>query len=71
MGVGEGEIEIEIEIEHEHEHEHYKPLGASVSLGRLGEPAEVAPVIVFLASGLASCMTGACINVDGGSSGVF
>jgi len=50
---------------------HYQRLGASVPLGRLGEPAEVAPVILFLASALASYVTGTCINVDGGSSGVL
>ena len=50
---------------------HYQRLGASVPLGRLGEPAEVAPVILFLASELASYVTGTCINVDGGSSGVL
>ncbi len=34
--------------------------------GRIGTPEEVARVIVFLASDLASFMTGAAINVDGG-----
>lgn len=54
-----------------HVDDHYRRLGNSVPLGRLGEPNEVAPVIVFLASTLASYVTGACINVDGGSSGVL
>ena len=34
-------------------------------LGRFGRPEEIADVVVFLASGRASLVTGACINVDG------
>jgi NAD(P)-dependent dehydrogenase (short-subunit alcohol dehydrogenase family) len=37
-----------------------------VPLGRLGEPAEVAPLAVHLASAAASFTTGAIIRVDGG-----
>ena len=51
--------------------DHYAKLGASVPLGRLGEPADVANVIVFLASDLAAYVTGTCINVDGGKSAVL
>ena len=36
-------------------------------LGRLGEPEEVANVVVFLASDLASFVTSAVWGVDGGS----
>ena len=38
------------------------------SLGRFGEPEEVADLIVFLASDKASFITGSVINIDGGLS---
>jgi 3-oxoacyl-[acyl-carrier protein] reductase len=51
--------------------EHYARTGKSIPLGRVGESEEVANVIAFLASDAASYVTGACINVDGGMSGVL
>ena len=50
--------------------EFYNELASRVPLGRVGEAAEVASVIAFLVSNAASYVTGASINVDGGSSGV-
>jgi NAD(P)-dependent dehydrogenase (short-subunit alcohol dehydrogenase family) len=41
---------------------------AQHALGRMTEPAEVAGVVVFLASDLASAVTGAVVNVDCGHS---
>jgi 3-oxoacyl-[acyl-carrier protein] reductase len=41
--------------------------GMSVDLKRLGLPEEVAAVIAFCASRVNGYMTGACLNVDGGS----
>jgi 3-oxoacyl-[acyl-carrier protein] reductase len=51
--------------------EHYEKTGKTVPLGRMGEAEEVANVIAFLASDAASYVTGCCVNVDGGLSGVL
>ena len=49
--------------------QHYADLGKTVPIGRVGEAEEVANVIVFLASAAGAYVTGASINIDGGSSG--
>ena len=41
--------------------------GHPAHLGRAGDPAEIGPVIAFLASCTNSYMTGVDVNVDGGS----
>jgi NAD(P)-dependent dehydrogenase (short-subunit alcohol dehydrogenase family) len=51
--------------------EHYARNSKSIPMGRMAESAEVANVIAFLASDAASYVTGTCINVDGGISGVL
>jgi glucose 1-dehydrogenase len=43
-----------------------RDLLSKIPLGRLGEPAEIARVAVFLASDAASYLTGATVTVDGG-----
>ena len=42
-----------------------QPLIATIPLGRIGEPEDVANAFVFLASDMASYVTGAVIPVDG------
>ena len=48
----------------------YANMGGHVPVGRIGEAREAGDVIAFLASERASYITGASINVDGGSSPV-
>lgn len=44
----------------------YDKIVASIPLGRMGEPADVAKAVVFLASGAARYITGITVTVDGG-----
>ncbi len=46
--------------------ERYREAAASIKLGRVGQPAEVAQVILFLACDMSSYVTGQVIGVDGG-----
>ncbi|MEC7367759.1 MAG: SDR family oxidoreductase [Pseudomonadota bacterium] len=50
--------------------DHYHKMGQNIPMGRVGEASEAGDVIAFLCSGLASYVTGAALNVDGGSSPV-
>lgn len=49
----------------------YREMAKDIPLGRVGRAEEAANVIAFLASGAASYVTGASINLDGGASGVL
>ena len=46
----------------------FEPIAEAIPLGRIGEPEEVAEVILFLASDRASYVTGQTLLVDGGVS---
>lgn len=59
--VGVGAIKGEMDESAEH-----KRLRALTPLKRIGDPEEVADVVLFLASDAASYVTGQCIYVDGG-----
>ena len=51
--------------------EYYARVSGDIPMGRVGEAAEVANVITFLASDAASYVTGTSVNLDGGMSGVL
>ena len=50
--------------------DHWRAMSENIPLGRVGEALEAGDVICFLASPRASYVTGASINIDGGSSSV-
>jgi NAD(P)-dependent dehydrogenase (short-subunit alcohol dehydrogenase family) len=50
---------------------YYKKAAQDIPLGRVGETAEAANAIVFLASSMGSYVTGTSINMDGGLAGTI
>jgi 3-oxoacyl-[acyl-carrier protein] reductase len=50
--------------------DHWKIVGKNVPMGRIGEASEAGDAIAFLCSERASYITGASLNVDGGTSPV-
>jgi len=55
-----------LSVEHSHGPEGLERAALDVPLGRVGEPEDVADVILFLASRAARYITGQVIVVDGG-----
>ena len=71
LAVNPGAIETPLLIESldtagENKAEARRQLSAAHPLGRVGLPSEIASVVVFMASGKASFMTGEYVCVDGG-----
>ena len=75
MAVGPGPIFTDFHMGRAKElgqsHEEYREeFGADTMMNRPAEPVEVANVVAFLASDEASYMTGTCVFVDGGQTGL-
>ena len=75
MAVGPGPIFTDFHEKRAEElgqtHDEYKKeFGADTMLNRPGAPVEVANAILFVASDEASFMTGTCVFVDGGETGL-
>ncbi len=66
VAVTAGMIETELSELHYGDAEGIAAVGRTVPLGRLGQPADVGDACVFLASPLASYVTGASLLMDGG-----
>jgi len=58
---------IETEMAHSELEKHRDAILAQIPLGRVGQPADVASVVLFLASPLANYLNGVTIDVNGGS----
>jgi NAD(P)-dependent dehydrogenase (short-subunit alcohol dehydrogenase family) len=75
MAVGPGPIFTDFHEKRAEElgqsHDEYKKeFGSDTMMDRPGTPLEVANAILFLASDEASFMTGTCVFVDGGQTGL-
>ena len=66
VNVGPGAVATPINATTMGDPEKLKALDASIPLGRLAQPGEIADVVVFLASGKAGYMTASTVFVDGG-----
>ncbi|MDP7572260.1 MAG: SDR family oxidoreductase, partial [Myxococcota bacterium] len=66
VAVTAGMIETELSELHYGDAEGIAAVGRTVPLGRLGQPADVGDACVFLASPLASYVSGASLLMDGG-----
>lgn len=68
--IGPGSIATDMVLNVASDPEVFRNLLSRTPLGRLGEPAEIAAIAVFLASDEASYITGTTINADGGRLGL-
>jgi glucose 1-dehydrogenase len=66
VNVAPGAVNTPINASTEADPAKVRELDASIPLGRMAEPAEIADVVVFLASGKAGYLTATTVVVDGG-----
>lgn len=66
VNIGPGAVATPINAATEDDPEKLADLRAAIPLGRLAQPADVADLVVFLASGRASYLTATTVFVDGG-----
>jgi len=66
INVAPGAVATPINASTESDPAKMKALDAAIPLGRMAEPAEIAEVVVFLASGKAGYMTATTVVIDGG-----
>jgi len=66
VNIAPGAVATPINATTEHDPAKLKSLDAAIPLGRIAQPAEIADVVAFLASGKAAYMTATTVTVDGG-----
>ena len=66
INVAPGAVSTPINASTESDPAKMKSLDAAIPLGRIAQPAEIADVVVFLASGQAGYMTATTVVIDGG-----
>ena len=66
INIAPGAVATPINAATEHDPAKMRSLDAAIPLGRIAHPAEIAEVVVFLASGKARYMTATTVAVDGG-----